>query len=240
MNDGVRIMRRMTLLEGRPGFKQFLRPALTRTADSLWVDSLAAAASLTLASDAVERLRLMAVEPFQAGGDAPFASWQGGELTADETRMWISVLPVAERVSLPFAPDSTLTLFVEQLAERDLVAAQASGSERVTARAWDALAPQFRAAIRSVSEQYRDALLIGDSTTAVRGFLTEVSSGQRPYRPLPGGLAGLLRRNAEVALNRRAIDAIVSAATRQWQLERGVDSTSPEATPTDSSPPATP
>jgi hypothetical protein len=240
MTDGVRIVRRMTLLEGRPGFKQFLRPALTRIADSLWVDSLAAAASLTLASDAVERLRLLAVEPFQAGGDAPFASWQGGELTADETRMWISVLPVAERVSLPFAPDSTLTLFVEQLAERDLVAAQASGSQRVTARAWEALAPQFRAAIRSVSEQYRDALIIGDSTAAVRGSLTEVSSGQRPYRPLPGGLAGLLRRDAEVELNRRAIDAIVSAATRQWQLERGVDSTSPEATPIDSGTPPTP
>lgn len=239
-NAGVHIVRRTTLVEGRPGFKQFLRPALTRIADSAWVDSLSRAKSLTIASGAVGRLRQLAVEPYSGGGDEPYATWQGGELTADETRMWLSVLPVVERVSLPVAPDSALTLFIEQLAERDMVAEQATGATKVTPRAWEALAPQFRAAITSVLEQYRDALVIGDSTTALRTFLTEVSNGQRPYRPLPGALAGLLRRNAEVELNQKAIDAVVLAATRQWQLERGVDSTPPAATPIDSGAAATP
>jgi hypothetical protein len=225
--SGVHLVRRTTLLEGRPGFKQFLRPVLTRIADSIWVDSLSRAKSLTLADDVVSRIRQLAVEPYSGGGDAPYATWQGGELTADETRMWLSVLPVAERVALPVAPDSALTLFVEQLAERDIVAEQASGGQRVTARAWEALAPQFRAAVASVSEQYRDALVVGDSTAAVRGFLEEVSTGRRPYRPLPGALAGMLRRNADVQLNQRAIDAIVLAAARQWQLRNGTDSAAP-------------
>jgi hypothetical protein len=154
------------------------------------------------------------------------------------------VLPIAERVALPTAADSALTLFVEQLAERDLVAEQATGAERVTARAWEALAPQFRAALTSVGEQYRDALVIGDSTTAVRGFLVEVSTGQRPYRPLPGGLAGMLRRDAPVELNQRAIDAIVLEAGRQWRLQRGTDSTTsaapPSAAATDTATPAIP
>lgn len=239
-NAGVHIVRRTTLVEGRSGFKEFLRPALTRTADSAWVDSLSRAKALTIASDAVGRLRQLAVEPYAGGGDAPYATWQGGELSADETRMWLSVLPIVERVSLPVAPDSALTLFIEQLSERDMVAEQATGTERVTSRAWEALAPQFRAAIASVREQYRDALVIGDSTTAVRNFLLEVSTGQRPYRPLPGALPGLLRRNADVTLNQKAIDAIVLAAARQWQLERGVDSTAPATAPTDTGAPATP
>ena len=238
---GVHIVRRTTLVEGRPGFKQFLRPALTRTADSAWVDSLSRAKVLTIDPDAVSRLRELAVEPYSGGGDEPYATWQGGELTADETRMWLSVLPVVERVSLPVAPDSALTLFIEQLSERDMVAEQATGTVRVTPRAWEALAPQFRDALASVREQYRDGLVIGDSTTALRNFLTEVSTGQRPYRPLPGALAGLLRRNASVELNQKAIDAVVLAATRQWQLDRGIDSTAPAAsTPADSGAPATP
>jgi hypothetical protein len=242
--SGVHIVRRTTLVEGRPGFKQALLPILTRRADSLWVDSLSTARSLTLANNAVSRMRELAVEPFSAGGNEPFATWQGGELTADEVRMWISVLPIAERVALPTAADSALTLFVEQLAERDIVAEQATGAERVTARAWGALAPQFRAALTSVGEQYRDALVIGDSTTAVRGFLVEVSTGQRPYRPLPGGLAGMLRRDAPVELNQRAIDAIVLEAGRQWRLQRGTDSTTsaapPSAAATDTATPAIP
>jgi hypothetical protein len=241
--SGVHIVRRTTLVEGREGFKVALRPMLTQRADSLWVDSLVRAKSLTPHKDAVSRLRELALEPYTGGGDAPYATWQGGELTADETRMWISVLPIAERVAMPTAPDSALTLFVEQLAQRDIVSEQATGAERVTPRAWDALAPQFRAAITSVSEQYRDALVIGDSTTALRGFLVEVSTGQRPYRPLPGALAGMLRRTAPVEVNQKAIDAIVLAAARQWQLQRGSDTTGAApstAAPTDSGAPATP
>ena len=230
--SGVHLVRRTTLLEGRPGFKQYLRPALTRIADSVWVDSLSRAKSLKLHDNVVSRIRELAVEPYEGGGDAPYATWDGGELTAEETQMWMSVLPVAERVALPVAPDSALTLFVEQLAERDIVGEQAAAGVRVTPRAWEALAPQFRAAVTSVSEQYRDALVVGDSNTAVRGFLEAISTGQRPYRPLPGALAGMLRRRADVELNQQAIDAIVTAAARQWQLRNGADSTAaPPAAP---------
>jgi hypothetical protein len=235
--SGVHVVRRTTLVEGREGFRMFLRPIFTRRADSAWVDSLSRSKSLTLASDANARLRELAVEPFDGGGDAPLATWQGGELSPAEARMWISVLPVAERVALPLAPDSSITLFLEQLAERDIVAEQASGAERVTARGWAALAPQFRAAIQAVSEQYRDALVIGDSTTALRTFLVEVATGQRPYRPLPGGLSGFLRQGAEVEINQRAIDAIVTTAARQWQLQQAPDTATTVRAPGDSGTP---
>lgn len=239
---GVHIIRRTPLVDGRAGFKTYLRPALTRIADSIWVDSLSNAKSLTLASDLVPRLRELAVEPYDGGGDAPLATWQGGELTADEVRMWISVMPIIERVAMPTAPDSALTLFVEQLAERDIVAEQASGSTRITPRAWEALAPQFRAAITSVAEQYRDVLVSGDSSAALRNFLVEISTGQRGYRPLPGGLPFVLRRNAEIEINQRAIDALVAASARQWQLQRGTDTTQPatQTAPGDSGTPETP
>lgn len=228
--SGVHFVRRTTLVEGRPGFKQFLRPALTRIADSIWVDSLTNAKSLTLASDVIARMRELGKEPFSGGGDAPFATWQGGELSADETRMWLSVLPVVERVALPSAPDSALTLFVEQLAERDIVAEQASPGQLVTARAWEALAPQYREAITTLTEQYRDVLIEGDSTTALRNFIVAISTGQRPYRPLPGALAGILRRDAAVETNQKAIDAIVLAASREWRRQFGTDTTAADST----------
>lgn len=221
---GVHVIRRPTLVEARDGLRQWLVPALTRQADSAWVDSLSRAKGVTLAGDAVRRMRQLGLEPFTGGGDAPFATWQGGELTADETRMWVSVLPMLERAALAGAPDTGLTMMLEQLAERDLVQEATGVADPITVEAWSALAPQFRAAVSAVSEGSRDALVTGDSSTAVRLYLHAVSTGTRPYRPLPGTLGALLRRGHAVEVNQRALDAVVTAAARQWQVQQG-DST---------------
>lgn len=238
---GIHVLRRASLVEARPALKQWLRPVLVRQADSVWVDSLATSRGLTIAGDAVSRLRQLGVEPFRVADDAPFVSWQGGELTAEETRTWLTVLPATERAAMPGAPDSVLVLFLEQLAQRDLVAGETPEGAGVSATAWQALAPQFRNAVTAISEQYRDALVVGDSNLTLRTFLVAVSSGERPYRPLPGGLAGILRRNADVEINDKALNAIIAATARQWRLEYGKDSAAADsAAAADSGASATP
>lgn len=227
---GIHIMRRAPLVNAREGFRQWLRPVLTRIADSLWVDSLAAARRLEIAADAVPRMRQLGVEPYSAGGDGPFATWMGGELTADETRTWLSVMPTAERAAMPFSPDSVLVLFIEQLAKRDIVAESTVQGARVSPQAWEALSPQYRTLVTAIMDDYRQFITDGDASETLRNYLVSVSNGERSYRPLPGGLAGVLRRGASVELDQRAIDAIVTSAARQWQLNYGADT---GAIPTD-------
>ncbi len=221
---GAHVFRRANQVEARPGLKFWLRPVLTRTTDSLWIDSLGSARGLTLAADVVPRLRAMGMEPISAGGGAPLATWEGGELTADEARMWVASLPVLERVAMPAAPDSAITLFAEQLAERDMVAGVA-GAVGVSEQAWVLLAPQFHRAVTETMNAYRTQLSAGDPSEAVRSWLVAVSGGGQPYRPLPGLLGAVLRDRADISVNHEAVEAIVRASAREWNLRHGkVDS----------------
>jgi hypothetical protein len=227
---GIHIMRRTTAAEARESLRGWLAPVLARQADSIWVDSLALARNLAIAEDAPARLRELGVEPYTGGGDAPFAVWQGGDLSAEETRMWVSVLPLTERAGMADAPDSALVLLVEQFSERELVAEAAGISDPVSDRAWSALVPQYRAAVSAVMEQHRDILSRPDSNAALRDYLVAISTGERPYRPLPSGLGGMLRRDLEVSHNTRALEAIVTEAARAWALARA-DSTGADSIP---------
>jgi hypothetical protein len=227
---GIHIMRRVTTPEAREPLRRWLAPVLARQADSMWVDSLALARQLAISEDAPARLREMSREPFTGGGAEPFAVWQGGELTADETRMWVSVLPLAERAGMAEAPDSALTLLVEQFSERDLVAEAAGIRDPITPQAWEALVPQYRAAVSAVIEQNRDILSRADSNAALRDYLVAISTGERPYRPLPSGLGGTLRRSLAVEHDIPALETIITHAARAWALARG-DSTAVDSAP---------
>lgn len=227
---GIHLLRRVSMADARPGLKEWLAPRLARRADSLWADSLTRAKGLEVAADVGERLREMAVEPFRGGGDAPMATWQDGDLSADEVRSWIGVLPAVERATLPVASDSAARLFVRQLGEREIVWEEASrGGPRVSPEAWEALAPQYRQILTAIIEQYRDALVVGDSSIAVRGFVSDVTAGRLPYRPLPGALGSVLRNDAVVTVNAEALDAIIASATRQWETRNDTTATEPTA-----------
>ncbi len=216
--NGFHIFRRATIAESRPGVAQWLMPRLAERMDSAWVDSLVAARKLTLAGDALSRLRDLVVEPYSGGGTAPFATWDGGDLSPDEVRMWVLVRPAVERATLPTAPDTVLTILARQLARRELAwEGAAPGAPRVSPRAWEALAPLYRKALDDMTTFYRPLLTNGDSITAVRNYMLQIIGGKVPYRPLPGALGWILRREAEVTINHAAIEALVNAASAKWQ-----------------------
>lgn len=216
--NGYHIFRRATVAESRPGVRQWLMPRLAERMDSAWVDSLVAARKLTVASDALARMRALVVEPYSGGGTAPLATWEGGDLAPDEARMWLMVRPSVDRATLPTAPDTALVMLVRQLAQRELAWEEAApGAPRVSPRAWEALAPLYRQALAEVTTFYRPVLTNGDSLTAVRNYMLQVIGGKMPYRPLPGALGWILRRDAEVTINQAAIEALVNAAADKWR-----------------------
>ncbi|MDZ4259498.1 MAG: peptidylprolyl isomerase [Gemmatimonadales bacterium] len=229
---GIHILRRPPLSEARSQFKAWLAPRLARRADSVWVDSLSAARQLLVASSSGPRLQQLAREPHAITSDAPFATWEGGELTPADLRRWVTLLPPADRVGLSIAADSVTTLFLREVAQRELVYRQIVTDGGLTTSAWDALAPQFRQAIAVVREEARPILTNGDPSAATAAWVTSVTTGGQRYRPLPSGLAGVLRSRQKVTVNHAAITSIIAAALPVWLERRAADSTS--AAPVDS------
>ena len=215
---GGHIIRRGTQAESREALKAWLAPRLAARSDSLWVDSLMSARQVSIAEDHIDRVRELAVEPLTGGGDAPYATWEGGEVDASETRMWVSMLPAIERAMLQIAPDSAITLFISELAERDIVATIALGEGAPTPpRAWDALAPQFSQVMQAIVDSYREPLGGADGNASVRSFLERAVSGELPYRPLPGALGAALRSEQTITLDQDAIDAIILHVIPEWR-----------------------
>ena len=221
---GVHILRRVPLADARPGLKRWLVPQLARQQDAAWLDSVRTAAGVVLPPDAIERTRALVQEPFTAGGEAALVTWDGGELTPDRVRMWFSVLSAPERAGLPEASDSAIGTFLRTLTDREL-RYQASGiGDPVPPRAWDALAPQLASALTQVVDGASAQLTQGDGSAALRQYLTDAASGRTAYRPLPGALGMLLRRGAEVTIDRDAVESLVAAASNQYALRQEADS----------------
>ncbi len=221
---GVHILRRVPLVDGRPGFKSWLLPRLARQADSLWLDSVRVAAAVVLVPDAVERARALVQEPFTGGGEADLVTWNGGGLSPERIRMWFSVLSAPERAGLPLASDSAIGTFLRTLADRELRFQTLGSVDPVPPRAWEALAPQLSAALTQLVDGAREALLRGDPSEAVRGYLSAGASGNAAYRPLPGALGMLLRRQAQISVNHEALEAIIASASGQYALRQETDS----------------
>jgi len=233
----LHILRRPPIAEARTQFKAWLAPRLARRADSVWVDSLSQAKKVSVAADAPARLRAGAVEPLVFEGEVPLVTWEGGALAPVQVRRWVALLPPIERAGLANAADSVATLFLRELAQREIVYILVTGGTELTPRAWDALAPQFRSAIATVREEMRPMLVNGDLSAAAIAYVESVTTGGQRYRPMPGGMAGVLRARTAVTVDRDAISAIVAAALPVWMERRAADSAA-VVPPADSATPA--
>ncbi|HET9134297.1 MAG TPA: peptidylprolyl isomerase [Gemmatimonadales bacterium] len=237
---GIHLLRRAGVEESRPGVKAWLAPRFARRADSLWIDSLSTAKQLQLADGAQERVRQIAREPLVADSAGPLATWTGGSLTPEAARTWIGMLPPLDRSRLVGAPDSAATLFLREIAQREMVLGQVSGGQdALSPRAWGALAPQFAAAIGAIVTAYRPVLTDGDPSAAAKAFVTRVTDGTLQYRPLPGALATVLRSRTAVTVDHDVVRGLVAAALPVWRERRAAaDSARADSgtvAPTDSS-----
>jgi hypothetical protein len=210
------IMRRATVEESRPAVREWLVPVLAEQRNAAWLDSVRAANDVQLTDDALPRFRTLVAEPLVGGGTEPLVTWNGGRLTPEQARLWVSVLSPAERALMPGVPDSALAIFLGQVSDRYLVRQVARGDTVLPTEAWEAMAPQFRDALASLDSAYRGPLTTGEPSVAVRRFIEAITTGTLPYRPLPGATVWVLRQGAQITLDQRAIDAIVTAVTPIW------------------------
>ncbi len=225
------IPRRSRVEESRPVIRNWMIPVRAVERNQAWLDSVRTARHVVLTSDAIARMRELVREPLDGGGTAPLVTWDGGALTPDQARLWISVLAPAQRAVLPGIADSALTIILTEVADRYVVRDLATGGDSLPAAAWETMVPQLRQAYAALDSAYRPMLAGADGNQAVRDFIRGVTSGTIPYRPLPGAMVWVLRQGATITINQPAIDAIVTSVMPAWGSRRdsiaALDSTTP-------------
>ncbi len=228
---GLHIVRRATAAESRPGLKTWLAPRFSRRADSIFVDSLARSKNVVVSGASITRLRAMASEPVALDDAGAFVTWDGGALEPVEARDWLVMLQAPERTALAGASDSTVSGFLREMAQREIILTQAGASHQVSAKARGLLAPQYRAAVAEVMAEFdrRTGAVAGQHAAAA--FVDSLISGPARYRPMPGALAGVLRARIPVTIDNAGIAAILKATQPLWAELHANDSTPPAPAP---------
>lgn len=219
------IFRRTTSTESREGLRTWLRPRLARIEERKFADSVLRAIQVRLAPGAGERVRAMAREPVIAGVGPPLASWTGGNLPPATARGWVMMLAPVERVALSDASDSATTVFINELVWREVLFGLAVPGGGVTARARSVLAPAYRMALDSVRSVLRVVGGAGssDPAAAATALVDSIVGLKHHFRPLPGGLAGVLRERYPVAVDTEAIGVLLRASRNAWQKRQSAD-----------------
>jgi hypothetical protein len=224
---GLHIVRRATAAESRAGLKLWLAPRFSRRADSIFVDSIAKAKKITIADNAGTRLRAMAAEPVALDEGGAMVTWEGGALEPAEARDWLVMLQAPERAALAGASDSAVSGFLREMAQREIILAQAGASHQVSAKARGLLAPQYRAAVAEVLAEFEQRTAAAGAPNAASAFVDSLINGPVRYRPLPGALAGVLRSRIPVTIDNAGIAAVLKATQPLWAELHANDSTLP-------------
>lgn len=210
---GVQVFVRRNSAEFKSLVIDWLRPQIRALSDASKVDSIAAANNLRLTDDAIARVRAAMQEPFEVEGDGPLATWNGGELTPAALFSRISGLQPNERAGLVSESDTIIASLTDRFARAELLASIASAQ----------LTPEERTAQREFAEsRWSDAIDTLRAGLAAAGggtpteLLRAIVEGRMPARALPAGLAGVLRAQSNVVVDRESARRAAAAALRRW------------------------
>lgn len=206
------LFRRADKVASRDSLKGWLAPVLARRADGAFIDSLVKASNLVIARDASRRIRLMALEPGKAEGDTPLATWTGGQADPAKVARWLWALDPSARFAMQDASEDQAAAFLKNLAERDLLLGVAGGGLRDSIQV--VLQRGFREAIDNLTTEVTSAgPAKGDYATRLLDSLTV---GNRPFTPVPTGLAVWLRNRYPVTVDQKLLRELTQAIGYQY------------------------
>ena len=225
------ILRRANRQESRAGVKAWLAPQLAHRADSIYVDSIAAARHIVVSADARLRTRSMAHEPVALVTGAPFATWKDGALAPAAVRNATLSLTPADRFALTDAPDTVVTQFLVGLARRDIILPIVVKEPLPTAAIRAKIEPAYRRVLDSLRAAVRRLPASLSPADAAVMQIDSVLAQRAPFLPLPGALAAVLRARGPVTVNQQVLDAIARGVTPRWQVVHKDDSAQRRNTP---------
>lgn len=222
---GIHILRRATRDESRPGIRAWLGPRLSQHADSLFIDSLVRARRIVIAPDAPARVRAMALEPVNISEGGALATWKGGSLSPASVRDATMMLTPGERVALSDASDTVAAGYVLGLARRGILLPMINSEPPPDAEARAALAPKYHQLLDSLRAAVKRMGPNVSAADAATQYIDSVLARRTRFLPLPGALAGVLRRRNIVKVNRPVLDGVIAGAAAPWQEAHKNDTT---------------
>lgn len=194
--------------------------------DSIYMDSLALVNDIKIEKGAASAMRAAAEDPDESRkSQKKLVTFKGGELTVGEFMRWIRALPPQYAAQIKQSDDTLLTRFARVLSQNLLLLRQADSAKiNVTATEWNGLAAGYRSQVDSLRmEMGLDTAALWDSTVAladrnkvaagkVDQYFERLVSGKSRLRPMPPGLAALLREHATYRLHDGGINRAVELA----------------------------
>ncbi|HEX9164579.1 MAG TPA: peptidylprolyl isomerase [Gemmatimonadales bacterium] len=215
---GIHIVRRPPLAEARDRLTQYAESLATRQADARYLDSLTTAVGLAVSGQAVPSLRAFFANPSdRSSGTVALATWTGGELTLAYVARWIDLLPPRGYLDLRGASDLALEAFVKELAQQELMLAQARAAGIVVTPAERAALDSgygrnLAGAVAMLGVSPGAALPQGGGAQRVAALLEGLTSDRERWRPLPGALSAVLRERGGYRLHQAGIAAALEVA----------------------------
>ncbi|HXQ29096.1 MAG TPA: peptidylprolyl isomerase [Gemmatimonadales bacterium] len=224
---GFHIIRRPPLEEVRAAYAAGLARLFIAHEDSARLRRLAAAAHVLVEANAPELVREMLGDLIAARTDQRWlVRWEGGGLRVTDVARWLFALEPGQVALLPTASDAQVRQFLEVIAARELVLAEADSAHvGLSPTEWQTLRAQHDSSIRDVEEALGvTPAALGDATpdarralaaTHVLAYLDRMFGNNVPFVAVPPLLASVLRDSATWSINRRGVAA---AGVRADQL----------------------
>jgi hypothetical protein len=220
-NGAVQLFVRVPDEDAEEQLGAWLKGRLDLRADSIFVDSIARAAGLSIPAASLPRVRNMAREPFAADGEGPLVTLaDGGMVTVADLRSWLGVMPLAARAGLITASDSGATIFLTEMAKRSIMQRMAPAlDEAVVAAA----TREYTAKVDSLRSNLATMAPSADATERVNNWMDELLAGRRRLVPLPGALGLVLRDHYRTTVNFEALEWVVQRAASAWAVKSGTE-----------------
>ncbi|HEX7940736.1 MAG TPA: peptidylprolyl isomerase [Gemmatimonadaceae bacterium] len=227
---GYHIIRRSTFPEVKDEFTRAVNEDALRSADSVYLEKLAASGDIHIKDDAVHTMRGAAKDLEAHGKDeAVLATSKAGKLTVGRLVKWIDAYPQKTQIEqgLQSAPDSLVTKFLQNVLRNELVLRQADSAKvQLDPKELEELHGRFAQAVGQIWDRLDvspKALADSAKTDAQReriaaahidGFLDKLMNQQVGFVPVPDPVQSVVRAKYEWSVNQAGLERAVEKAAK--------------------------
>jgi parvulin-like peptidyl-prolyl isomerase len=236
---GYHILKRPSKDEARSRLEGYLQERAGARLDSLYMDSLATANKIQVASGAPTAMRQASDAPDEhRNSSETLVRYTGGQLTIKDYLRWVRALPPQYTAQLKSADDSMLTKFVKILTQNVLLIRDADRNKiTITPVEWASLKQRYENQLDTLkTEMDLQTAEFGDSSIStaerekvaglkVERYFDQLVGGKTRLRPLPSALASLLRDRVSYAIHDAGVNRAVELAT---EMKAKADSAAPK------------
>ncbi len=227
---GYHIVQRLTWDDAKAAYLAQAGGRSRQVAESTYIAQINTAADIQLKGDAATTMKEIAKDPLtMRTSKTVLATYKGGELTAGRLALVILASPQSSRLTqqIAGAPDSLVTQYVRNMAQRDVLLQRADSAKVVMSP--EELASLHRDFVQAVTQSWTalgvDPKSLADSgktadarekiaAARIEAFLDRVMAGEIQPLPVPAPLQIVLMNKFDSKVNSAGVERAVEQAAK--------------------------